>query len=149
LAAVLVVGVLQGLRRDEPDPAIANERIVDALDQIGYNHFASVKVYRHLELDEAARSSRDVLRRVGFDGQIRSMNEEGKHMSEKQQIALDELISTLKQQRDELKLKLHLGKAELRDEWNALDEKLRNLGDEYEPANQSNQEVTAVTSHIQ
>jgi len=33
LRAVLVVGLMQGLRRDEPDPARANERIADCLRQ--------------------------------------------------------------------------------------------------------------------
>jgi D-psicose/D-tagatose/L-ribulose 3-epimerase len=32
--AVLVVGLLQGLRRDEPDPAVANARIVECLKQV-------------------------------------------------------------------------------------------------------------------
>jgi sugar phosphate isomerase/epimerase len=34
LRAVLVVGLMQGLRRDEPDPARANERIADCLRQV-------------------------------------------------------------------------------------------------------------------
>ena len=163
--AVLVVGLLQGLRRDEPDPAAANRRIADglrlvadaaqdkgvelviepvnhlqvgfnnsvaevlkliadigspairpmvdtihlnieersltepilacgkslrhvhlcechggrfgtghidfaavreALEQIGYDGFASVKVYRDVEFEEAARSSIEQLRQSGF-----------------------------------------------------------------------------------
>jgi sugar phosphate isomerase/epimerase len=32
--AVLVVGLLQGLRRDEPDPNVANRRIADGLKQV-------------------------------------------------------------------------------------------------------------------
>ncbi len=32
--AVLVVGLLQGLRRDEPDPSIANGRIVECLQEV-------------------------------------------------------------------------------------------------------------------
>jgi len=32
--AILVVGLLQGLRRDEPDANVANERIVDGLKQV-------------------------------------------------------------------------------------------------------------------
>jgi len=37
-----------------------------ALRQIGYNGFASVKVYRQSDLETAARESIDYLRRVGF-----------------------------------------------------------------------------------
>ena len=37
-----------------------------ALKQIGYNGFASVKVYRQSDLETAARESIDYLRRVGF-----------------------------------------------------------------------------------
>ncbi len=33
--AILVVGLLQGLRSDEPDPVVANRRIVEALRQVG------------------------------------------------------------------------------------------------------------------
>ena len=36
---------------------------------------------------------------------------------------LDNLLETLKQQRDELNLQLHLAKAEARDEWAALEGK--------------------------
>ena len=32
--AILVIGLLQGLRHDEPDPRIANDRIVDGLRQV-------------------------------------------------------------------------------------------------------------------
>ena len=39
-----------------------------ALNQIGYDGFASVKVYRHPDLQTAARESIDYLRRVGFGG---------------------------------------------------------------------------------
>ncbi|MCY3772067.1 MAG: sugar phosphate isomerase/epimerase [Gemmatimonadetes bacterium] len=33
--AVLVIGLLQGLRSDEPDPAVANERIASCLEHVG------------------------------------------------------------------------------------------------------------------
>jgi 5-keto-L-gluconate epimerase len=33
--AILVIGLLQGLRSDEPDPVIANRRIVDCLREVG------------------------------------------------------------------------------------------------------------------
>ena len=32
--AILVVGLMQGLRSDEPDPAVANQRIVDCLSRV-------------------------------------------------------------------------------------------------------------------
>jgi D-psicose/D-tagatose/L-ribulose 3-epimerase len=35
LGALLVVGLMQGLRRDEPDPIRAHERIADCLHQLG------------------------------------------------------------------------------------------------------------------
>ena len=35
-----------------------------ALEQIGYEGFASVKVYRNATLEEAARSSREYLRQI-------------------------------------------------------------------------------------
>ena len=44
-----------------------------------------------------------------------------------------ETISSLKQQRDELALQIHLGKAEAKDEWNRLEERLRELAKQYEP----------------
>ena len=37
-----------------------------ALDTIGYDGFASVKVYPKVGFEEAARSSIEVLRRAGF-----------------------------------------------------------------------------------
>jgi chromosome segregation ATPase len=38
-----------------------------------------------------------------------------------------EILEKLKQQRDELRLKVHLGKAEARDEWEELEEKFSSL----------------------
>lgn len=38
--------------------------VLKALDQAGYNRFASVKVYRHLPLPQAAKTSLDYLRHV-------------------------------------------------------------------------------------
>jgi D-psicose/D-tagatose/L-ribulose 3-epimerase len=38
----------------------------ESLERIGYNHFASVKVYRKVAMEEAARSSIEHLRRAGF-----------------------------------------------------------------------------------
>jgi hypothetical protein len=47
---------------------------------------------------------------------------------------LDELVSGLKQQRDELAVKIHLGKKEVRDEWERLTAKMDDVLREYEPA---------------
>ncbi|MGI9428965.1 MAG: hypothetical protein ACR2NM_09925 [Bythopirellula sp.] len=44
-----------------------------------------------------------------------------------------ETISTLKQQRDELALKIHLGAAEAKDEFASAQEKLDKMTEEYEP----------------
>jgi len=41
--------------------------------------------------------------------------------------SLDQLIETLKRQRDELALKIHLGKVEAREEWAKLEKKLAEL----------------------
>jgi len=46
---------------------------------------------------------------------------------------LKELIRGLKQQRDELALKMHLGKAEAKEEWSKVEAKLAQLTAEYEP----------------
>ena len=47
---------------------------------------------------------------------------------------VDSLVSNLKRERDELALKIHLGKEELKDEWQKLDDKLAQLTSDYEPA---------------
>lgn len=46
---------------------------------------------------------------------------------------LTESISSLKQQRDELRLHLHLAGLEVKEEWDALDSKWRSLNDHFEP----------------
>ena len=46
---------------------------------------------------------------------------------------LSESISSLKQQRDELMLHMHLAGMEVKEEWNALDRKWRSLNDSFEP----------------
>ena len=53
-------------------------------------------------------------------------------MSE-QRSMLDDLISTLKQERDELKLKMHLASLDAKDEYDRLSEKCDQLADEAEP----------------
>lgn len=46
---------------------------------------------------------------------------------------LAELISSLKRQRDELALKIHLGKADAKEEWSKITKKLDDLTSDYEP----------------
>ena len=47
--------------------------------------------------------------------------------------ALEQLITNLKQQRDELAVKVHLGKVEAQQEWEKVNDQLRRLTDEYQP----------------
>lgn len=47
--------------------------------------------------------------------------------------ALKELITTLRQQRDELRVRMHLAKADVRDEWNEVQRRLDKLADDFEP----------------
>ncbi len=53
-------------------------------------------------------------------------------MSEEPQ-RIEELIKSLKQQRDELSVKMHLAGMEMREEWDRLDVKLSKLCSKYEP----------------
>ncbi len=46
---------------------------------------------------------------------------------------MEELLAKLKQQRDELALKIHLGKAEAKDEWEKLEKKLDELKAQAKP----------------
>ena len=46
---------------------------------------------------------------------------------------LDELIEAIKRQRDELALKIHLGKADAKDEWEKLERKLAELNEQSKP----------------
>jgi chromosome segregation ATPase len=46
---------------------------------------------------------------------------------------ISELISTLKQERDELALKIHLGEAEAKQEFDLVTKKLDDLTREYDP----------------
>ncbi|MFH1299504.1 MAG: hypothetical protein ABIK07_00485 [Planctomycetota bacterium] len=46
---------------------------------------------------------------------------------------LEELIGALEQQRDEIALKIHLGKQEAKDEWEQVTDKLDQLKDNYKP----------------
>ena len=49
---------------------------------------------------------------------------------------LAELIATLKRERDELAVKIHLGKAEARDEWERVNKKLDELKAQAGPLNE-------------
>ena len=60
-------------------------------------------------------------------------------MSE-QKNALDELISSLKQERDELKLKAHLAGMEGKEEYDRLSGKIDELTEHYEPVKNAVQE---------
>ena len=46
---------------------------------------------------------------------------------------LEELIASLKRQRDELAVKIHLGKAEAKQEWEKVEDKIRDLTAQYKP----------------
>jgi uncharacterized coiled-coil DUF342 family protein len=50
---------------------------------------------------------------------------------------LQDSIASLKQQRDELAVQMHLGKAELREEWDKMRAKLDKLNDDYEPVREA------------
>ena len=46
---------------------------------------------------------------------------------------LEKVISGLKQQRDEIALKIHLGKEDAKDEWEKVQGKFTQLSDDFEP----------------
>ena len=46
---------------------------------------------------------------------------------------VNRLIHDLKQERDEIKLRLHLGSMELKEEWQDLSDKLNALSHQYDP----------------
>lgn len=60
-----------------------------------------------------------------------------------QQTALRELIGTVKQQRDELALKIHLAEAEAKQEYERLSGKVDDLLHEYEPIKDAVEETAA------
>ena len=62
-------------------------------------------------------------------------------MSEKR-TALEELISALKQERDELKLKLHLASMDARDEYERISGKIDELSTQFEPVSDALEEKT-------
>jgi dsDNA-specific endonuclease/ATPase MutS2 len=53
---------------------------------------------------------------------------------------VDEMIAKLRQERDELRVQLHLGKKEVQDKWQQLSDQLAVLNERYEPAKQAAKE---------
>ena len=56
---------------------------------------------------------------------------------------LEGMISRLKQQRDELRVQIHLAEMEARDEYQRLSEKVDQLGEQYEPLREALEETGA------
>jgi len=56
---------------------------------------------------------------------------------------LDELVSLIKRQRDELKLKIHLGKKDAQDEWNNLESKWKDVEQKTQPLTGAVQEAAS------
>lgn len=54
-------------------------------------------------------------------------------MSTEQKTFISELISDLKQQRDQLRVKLHLGSVEVKEEFERLEEQLFQLNHRFDP----------------
>ena len=70
--AILVVGLLQGLRSDEPDPEVANERIVSCLQRVGQEAEARgvdivIEPVNHLQVgfNHSVGEVRDLIRAIG------------------------------------------------------------------------------------
>ena len=61
-------------------------------------------------------------------------------MSE-QQSALNEAISKLKQERDELKLKMHFASMDAKDEYDRISGKVDELSDQYDPVKDAVEEA--------
>ena len=70
-------------------------------------------------------------------------------MSDQSKITIEELISTLKQHRDELGLKVHLATAEGKEEWARATEKMDQMVRDYEPLKQAvGESATGVASSL-
>ena len=46
---------------------------------------------------------------------------------------IENMISRLKQERDELAVQIHLGKQEAKEEWDKVQEKLQKVADDFDP----------------
>ena len=55
---------------------------------------------------------------------------------------LDQLISKLKQERDELKLQIHLAGMEAKDDYSHISDKVDELSDQFEPVKNAVEETT-------
>ena len=73
-------------------------------------------------------------------------------MDTQSQDRIDKLIEDLKRQRDELRLQMHLGTLELKNEWNKWDGKLAELTDQARPVRtavgESAEEVWQAVKHV-
>ena len=63
-------------------------------------------------------------------------------MTDDAKTLLERLIQQIKQQRDELRLQVHLGSQELKQEWEKLDERLAELNQRYQPLKDAVEEST-------
>ncbi|MEQ9408907.1 MAG: hypothetical protein RIK87_14315 [Fuerstiella sp.] len=54
-------------------------------------------------------------------------------MTQEKRKVVSELLSSLKQDRDELRLRLHLGKEEVKQEFQDLEKRLTELNDRFQP----------------
>ena len=63
-------------------------------------------------------------------------------MSDTEKTFVGELISDLKQQRDQLRVKIHLGGQELKEEFGKLDDKLSQLNHQFDPLKSAVGETT-------
>lgn len=65
-----------------------------------------------------------------------------------QQTLIDATLETLAQQRDELRVKLNLAKAEVRDEWHELEQKWHRIEAEARRAGERGAEATVELRHV-
>ena len=63
-------------------------------------------------------------------------------MSQENKTLVEQLISDLKRQRDELRVKIHLGSEDMKDQLDKLDAKLLNLSDRYDPIKRAVEETS-------
>jgi len=82
------------------------------------------------------------MRRLSTETKLETRYFGGTVMSEAK-TALATLMGELKRQRDELRLKMHLGGMEARDEYDRLSQKCDQLSDQYEPLT----DAVSETSH--